>query len=91
MLETSFMRHVTFRLVPTVCVFYPRLISPHVFACCYVAPPRSLGHPCDQHEKVLAVFPDTTIFYCATVAKDTPRMEGNSKVSCDDSAAGKCG
>lgn len=27
------------------------------------------------------MFPDTTIFYSATVAKDTPRIQGNRKVS----------
>ncbi len=31
-----------------------------------------------QHDKVLAVYPDTTIFYRATVAKGTPIMDGNS-------------
>ncbi|CAM9446213.1 unnamed protein product [Pylaiella littoralis] len=48
-----------------------------------------------KHEKVLAVFPDTTIFYCATVAKDTPRMEGNSKMVLvyfedDEDVDGRC-
>lgn len=35
-----------------------------------------------QNDKVMAVFPDTTMFYCATVAMDTPQKE-NSKVRRD--------
>ncbi|CBJ26523.1 conserved unknown protein [Ectocarpus siliculosus] len=41
---------------------------------------EDLSSDLGKHDKVLAVFPDTTIFYCATVAKDSPRMDGNTKV-----------
>lgn len=34
----------------------------------------------EQYDKVKAVFPDTTMFYGATVCKESSRLEGNTKV-----------